>query len=118
MSDERLKDLFLNWKGLEIISNLKGVCILLSIIFIFISITISNVYLAFISLIILFLQILSDNKEYSLKYKEIFEKVKDGKKFEDFKDWIKFLDKTKGLGPFSKWVFNKFYHKELKGING
>lgn len=108
------KDLFLNWKGLEWISNLKWILIILSVIFIVISIKISNVYIAIISLLIIFLQYLSDNKEYYLKYKEIFEEVNSNHhRIENYRDWINFLDKTKGLKSFSKKIVEAFCKKEL-----
>ena len=124
MIKEKLKDLFLNWKGLEFIhsfkSVLKPILIVLSIVFIFISLSIQNYYILGASLVLLFLQILSDNnKEYFLKYKEIFEVVKDGKNYSNYKSWINFLEKTKGLNSFYKWgygfCFNKKFHKVMEG---
>jgi hypothetical protein len=119
MNKERLRDLFLNWKGLEFNHGLKGVSriilIALSIIFTIVSFTIQNYYFLSISLIILFLQILSENnKEYYLKYKDLFEKVKLGKEHRTDKEWTDFLEKTKGLNSIYKWILNKILDKKFR----
>lgn len=121
MKNERLKDLFLNWKGLEFIHSLKSIfkwiIIILSIIFIFVSLRIQNYYVLGVSLILLFLQVLSENnKEYYLKYKELFEKIRDGRKYEAYKEWIQFLEKTKGLNSIYRYIIELYYKKECDGM--
>ncbi|HIH39538.1 TPA: hypothetical protein HA219_02340 [Candidatus Woesearchaeota archaeon] len=118
MSQE-LKDLFLNWKGLELNHNIKSilnvVLIILSLMFTLISYKIQDDYLLAVSLIVLFLQILSENnKEHYLKYKWLFEKVKSGRNHKTYGDWIDFLEKTKGLNSIYKLILGKFLDKEFK----
>ena len=68
------------------------------------------------SLIVLFLQILSENnKEYYLKYKEIFEKIKNGNK-NSHNDWINFLEKTKGLNSIYRMILDLFYKRKFEKI--
>ena len=68
-----------------------------------------------VSLIVLFLQILSENnKEHYLKYKWLFEKVKSGRNHKTYGDWIDFLEKTKGLNSIYKLILGKFLDKEFK----
>ncbi|MFW5982929.1 MAG: hypothetical protein ACOCQ4_00360 [bacterium] len=119
MSKEKLKDLYINWKGLEFLHSikcvLKFVIIILSIIFVFISLKIQSDFILGISLILLFLQILSENnKEYFLKYKAIYEKIQKGNNINAYKDWINFLEKTKGLNSFYKWVFKKIFNRSFE----
>ena len=119
MRDEKLRDLFLNWKGLEFIHSLKSisklVITMLSIIFIIISLKIQNYYVLAASLILFFLQILSENnKEYYLKYKEIFENVYKGNRHQTYKSWIDFLEKTRGLTSIYKWFFGLFFNKKFE----
>jgi len=121
MNNEELKDLFLNWKGLELIhvtkTIFKWLIIILSIIFIYLSARIHNDFVLGASLILLFLQILSENnKEYYLKYKEIFKKAKNRRGKQDYKEWTIFLEKTKGLNSLEKWFFGLFYKKTLKKL--
>ena len=116
MTNENLYDLFLNWKGLEFIHSLKSLfkwlIIALSIIFVFISVTIQNYFVLGISLVLLFLQVLSENnKEYYLKYKDLFDKVKTGGRYQTYKEWIEFLEKTKGLNSIYKWFFGLFFSR-------
>ncbi len=121
MNEEKLRDLFLNWKGLELTYSLKSIfkwaIIVLSILFIFISIKIQNYYIMGASLILIFLQVLSENnKEYYLKYKEIFEESIKGKETEEHKNWINFLEKTSGLNSVYKWFFGLIFNKEFKKL--
>jgi hypothetical protein len=122
MTKEKKRDLFLNWKGLEFMHSLKSISkvlmIILSFIFIFISLSIQNYYVLGISLIILFLQILSENnKEYFLKYKEIFEEINDDKSYKKYKEWINFLEKTKGLNSIYKWIIGLFLNRKFEELN-
>ena len=118
MRKEDLKDLYLNWKGLEFIHSLKTiskwVIIIFSIIFIFISLKIQNNYVLGLSLIFLFLQILTtNNKEYYIKYREIFHKCEKNRKLSR-KEWIDFLEKTSGLNSVLKWLFALYYNKKFE----
>ena len=122
MNKENLKDLFLNWKGLELMHSLKSISkiilIILSIIFVLVSVRVQNYYILATSLIILFLQVMSENsKEYYLKYKELFEKIKNEKQHTEYKDWIDFLEKTKGLNSIYKLILWKCLYKKFKKIS-
>jgi hypothetical protein len=113
MKDDKLYEIYLNWKGLEFIHSckkyLRVILALISIGFMVISVKINNTYILLFSVIVLFLQILAENnKFYYLKYKEIYEKAKNGK-IENYKSWISFLENTKGLNSFSKKIFSKFF---------
>ena len=96
---------------------------MLSIIFIIISLKIQNYYVLGASLTFIFLQLIAENdKDHYLKYKELFEKVKNGKKFSTYKDWICFLEKTKGLNSICRWMvglhFNREFDKLMKEEKG
>ena len=119
MKNPDLKDLYLNWKWLELMhgikSLLKVVIIILSIIFIYISFQIQNYYVLGASLILIFLQVPSENnKEYYLKYKELFHKVQSGNKIQSYKEWIEFLEKTKGINWVHKAIIGLVYNKRFK----
>lgn len=119
MKNQTIKEIYLNWRGLELIHSLKSiskiVLIALSLIFLIISAKINNYYILIASLIILFLQILSENKkEYYLKYKEIFESGTDRKKLKSNMEWLRFLETTSGLNSVQKWIFSIFFEKKFK----
>ena len=123
MTNEQIKDLYINWEGLEFFHSCKYILriffAIISTVFVFISVKINNTYLLLGSLIVLFLQILSqNNKEYYLKYKEIYEKSKKGN-IKNYRSWINFLEKTKGLNSFSKkimeWLFKNNRRNERNG---
>jgi len=119
MKDEKLRDLYLNWKGLELVHSLKYLSrimlITLSIIFIIVSVKINNTYILIASLVVLFLQILSENnKEYYLKYGEIFERLKHKKESKADRELIQFLEKVSGLNSVQKWVFGLYFNRKFK----
>jgi len=119
MKDKKIQEIYLNWKGLEFIHSCKQVSktilIALSIVFIIISVGIDNQYILAGSLIVLFLQILSENnKEYYLKYKDIYERIKKEGINIDSKEWIDFLEKTKGINSFYKYIFRKMFLRKSK----
>ena len=123
MKSKDLKEIYLNWKGLGIIYSFKSVVkwsiFVLSVIFIIISLTIQNYYLAMVSLILSFMQILSETKKDPyLKYGEIFERLKHRKETISDKEWISYLENTSGLHPMQKGFFNFFlknkYKKDIK----
>jgi len=121
MKDKKLYELYLNWKELEFIHSLKYlskiVLIFLSIAFVIVSVKINNIYFLLASLIVLFLQILSENnQEHYLKYKEIFEKIDGGKKYSTYKEWINFLEKTKGMNSLYRWFFGLYFKKRFNEL--
>ena len=121
MTEEKLKDLYLNWKGLEFMHSagkiFNWIIIILSLIFMFISLSVNNYYVFGVSLIFFFLQISSNGKkDYYLKYKEVFEKINSGKKIGPYNEWIKFLENTSGLNSFSKGFFGLFFNSKFKKI--
>jgi len=118
MKNEKLNEVYINWKGLEFIHSCKKILriilAMISIIFLVISVKINNTYILLGSLTVLFLQFLSENnKESYLKYKEIYIKSKKGN-IQNYKSWIDFLEKTRGLNSFSKKIFGWFYNKKFE----
>ncbi len=125
MIKEKLKKIYLNWKGIEFFNSIKNVIYilstLLSIVFIFTSSNSPQSYLVFgMSIILTFLQFLKEDKESAKKYEEIFEKVISGKKISSYKEWVDFLDRTHGLSPLYLLIIGKIgYNKKFKEvING
>jgi hypothetical protein len=119
MKNQRLWDVYLNWKGLSFIHGLKSVIkwfvVVLSLVFTFVSLTIQNYYILGASLILFFLQILSENKkDYYLRYKKLFEKIKVSKETTNDTEWIDFLESTVGLNSWQKGFFGLFLKKKFK----
>lgn len=127
MTNEKIRQVYLNWKGLELIRSIKSIfyviLFVLSVIFLFVSMSTQSYFIFGISLILLFLQLSENNKEYSLKYQELFERLKSKDKLtKSDEEWIKFLGKTKGLNSFNLWIvgkltFNKKFEKERDNEN-
>jgi hypothetical protein len=119
MKNKRLWEIYLNWKGLEFIHGLKALIkwsvIVLSLTFTFVSLSVQNYYILGASLIFFFLQILSENKkDYYLKYKKVFEKIKRKKELVNDTEWIDFLESTSGLNSIQKVFFGLFLKKKFK----
>lgn len=119
MKNEKIKKIYLNWKGLEFLYSLKcylkWIIVILSIIFIFISLKIQNYYILGGSLILIFLQLLSESKkDYFLKYESLFEKLKKSKENKSDKEWLDFLENTSALNSIQRWFFNIFLSKKFK----
>lgn len=119
MINQKIKDVYLNWKGLAFIHGLKSIIkwfvIILSLVFTFVSLTIQNYYILGTSLILFFLQILSENKkDYYLKYEKLFEKLKTRKETAIDREWLGFLESTSGLNSIQKWLFELFLNTKFK----
>ncbi|MFT4261259.1 MAG: hypothetical protein ACMXX9_02390 [Candidatus Woesearchaeota archaeon] len=122
MKEDRLIDLYLNWKGLACSYTFKKISgwilIIITILFIYLSYKNNTELYLVLSLIVVTLQIISNknNKEYYLKYKEIYEAYAKNKGISKYRELLIFLDRVSSINAVYKFILIKYHKNEIKEI--